>query len=121
MPGAADRLLNWFAAKLAARVEDQLAVRLQSELARHVNEKLLPEVGRRADAEARDAITRQIAANPLIGSRLYVPSPAVDGGRGGDYMATSTPLTRDFLHAKFAEFLGLCGLPPLLHRKLWEW
>jgi hypothetical protein len=121
MRGAADRLLTWFAAKLAARVEDQLAVRLQTELARHVNEKLLPEVARRADAEARDAITRQMAANPLIGSQLYLPSPAVDGGRDGDYMATSTPLTRDFLHAKFAEFLGLCGLPPLLHRKLWEW
>src|SRR5439155_21660371 len=81
---------------------------------------LLPEVERRAEAAARgvgDALRHELAQNPLAGSRLYLPSGAPDG----DYMTTSTPLARDFLHPRFAAFAELTGLPPTRHRKSWEW
>jgi len=123
-----DRLLRWFAAKIADRVGDRLAIRLQSELARHVNDVLLPEATRRGEAAARgliieaaDAIRLELAQNPLVTSRLYLPNGTGDAVPEGEYMTTSTPLARDFLHPRFAEFCKSCGLQPGLHRKIWEW
>src|SRR5437763_5210823 len=63
----------------------------------------------------------EVGKTPLIGAELYFPRSMFAVSQTADYMSASIPMTRDFLHPKYAEFAGLYGLPFELHRKHWEW
>jgi hypothetical protein len=117
LEGLRIRLAAW----VAPRVYDRLVARMIDELARHIAETLLPEVQRRAEAAVEARLRAEMASKPLLGSELYLPGAVAAGSQSDEYMAASTPLTRDFLHPKFAEFARLYGLPFSLHRKHWEW
>ena len=169
MPRIFDALTARLAALIAPRVRDQLVSQLVGELNRHLEEQVVADVQRRADAviserfligateRIADALAEGVAATaksvasaeieamadtlaermaataaqrmfspesgvlPLVGSALFLPGRVASGTPNDTYMTASTPLTRDFLHPKFAEFAARFGIPVNLHRKGWEW
>jgi len=52
--------------------------------------------------------------------QVWLPAPAVLGGRDGPYMQSANCQARDFYHRDFAALCHAIGVPVGLHRKLWE-
>jgi hypothetical protein len=121
-------LLARLAVRIAPLVSAELAKNVLPNLDRHIIDRVLPELRhlteelccRTSETDTGNSHAASLR-NILFRSELYVPSAVAAGSETGEYMSGSIPVTRDFLHPDFAEFVRLCGLSLRLHRKLWEW
>jgi hypothetical protein len=57
----------------------------------------------------------------LLEDQVYIPNPDVQGFMSGEFLRHSTCNAGDFLHSEFNRYCSDIGLPPVFHRKMWEW
>ena len=80
--------------------------------------KLEAIIARRVLEQVEAVVNRVLIAKQ---SQVYSPNKVVAGTCGGDYMAASNALARDFLHPEYQNFCLIYNEPLYLHRKWWEW
>ncbi len=80
--------------------------------------KLEAIIARRVLEQVEAVVNRVLIAKQ---SQVYSPNKIVAGTCGGDYMAASNALARDFLHPEYQNFCLIYNEPLYLHRKWWEW
>ncbi len=96
-------------------------------LNRLLQSALRSEVERRVDALVDQRMNALLAARGCLADKPWKANiliPSMDIYRSpadSPFLVCSTCHAADFFHPRFAEISGLLALPPILHRKYWEW
>ena len=73
-------------------------------------------------AEQEAAITRKVLVDKPWKNNIYMaPRELSVTSPRAPFMQFSTCCAADFLHPRFAEISGMLAIPPVFHRKYWEW
>lgn len=102
---------KYFADQIAARVAPRVYAMQDAKLSDHLLVRL--------DAiESKMALVDRIKR---LEDQVYIPNPDVQGFVEGPFLQHSTCSAGDFLHPEFRGYCSNIDLPPVFHRKMWEW